>query len=123
MNTENNILIAEFLGHEIAFRDSSVPCIMGNQNAWTPIKYHSDWNWLMQVIEKILSINLMDDDFEYNRIYIGYDTWEKKHYVNLFVSEDKQINGYSENSKIEAVYNACVEFIKWYNEQKGEKKD
>jgi len=83
-------------------------------------QYDRDWNLLMKVIEKITSILMLDDNFKYNYLYIGYDFEDKEHYVNLYVSEDKQINGISKTSKIEAVYEAVVKFINFYNKQKEE---
>lgn len=88
---ENNKIIAEFMGCEIGFADTSEPCIMGKQNAWTPLKYHSDWNWLMEVVEKIKSL-VCESEFT-NRIGLKLNNLNK-----------------------DAVYNACVEFIKWYNQ-------
>ena len=59
-------------------------------------------------------------NFKYNYLYIGYDFEDKEHYVNLYVSEDIQLNGSSKNSKIEATYEAVVKFINFYNKQKEE---
>jgi hypothetical protein len=70
-------------------------------------KYNSDWNWLMELVEKIENYN------EFTNV--------------LFAPQGCAINCYIKNgfsfsndceTKIEAVYNACVEFIKWHNEQK-----
>ena len=83
-------------------------------------QYDRDWNWLMKVVEKITSILMLDDNFKYNYLYIGYDFEDKEHYVNLYVSEDIQLNGSSKNSKIEATYEAVVKFINFYNKQKEE---
>jgi hypothetical protein len=119
---ENNKLLAEFMGltqteinyyyfpkFERAFR-------LGD------LKFHSDWNWLMEVVEKIESLekpitnnpNLVgkNEDYEVHiqgkhvKIYAHGEV--TKEVVDLRSSES--------NSKIEAVYNACIEFIKWYNE-------
>jgi hypothetical protein len=86
------------------------------------LTYHSDWNWLMEVVEKIESLekpitnnpNLVgkNEDYEVHiqgkhvKIYAHGEV--TKEVVDLRSSES--------NSKIEAVYNACIEFIKWYNE-------
>lgn len=108
--TENNKLIAEFLD----FVESPT-----TKKYWTKrssegfgigelvdLKFHTDWNWLMEAVEKIESL--------------GYDV-----FINTTVCRitdcgqtDFEIEEFTNNSKIEAVYNACVEFIKWYNEQK-----
>ena len=55
------------------------------------LKFHKDWNWLMEVVEKIEPL-ISESEFKYR---IGND----------LLSVNK-----------EGVYNACVEFIKWYNE-------
>ena len=106
MNTENNKIIAEFMGiaDEIETGATSLIQIEGitgyykNDN----LKYHSDWNWLMEVVEKIESLgNVFSIDNK--KVYILNDVaW-----CTAQVGE----------TKIQAVYNACLEFSKWYNEQ------
>ena len=65
------------------------------------------WNWLMEVVEKIECC-----DFIFS---IHHEV------ANIFNGECNELT-YNETTqartKIEAVYNACVEFIKWYNENK-----
>lgn len=126
--TENNKLIAEFLGYEFIDGDFKVPHADKTNNSdfkeWCPtywdndldsggylvvpcnLMFHLDWNWLMEVVEKIESL-------EYNVEF------SKNHCIIIAEIEkvdSKRITKYSE-IKIKAVYNACVEFIKWYNEQ------
>ena len=114
--TENNKLIAEFLGwtkkidkegEETPFYN--LPIKFNNPQGvkeYIPLEgfiFDTDWNWLMEVVEKIESLG---NNFiiEGNRGFIN-------------IPQIKQIELRKE-TKIEAVYNACVEFIKWYNEQK-----
>lgn len=113
---ENNKLIAEFLGRNGKINKSlytwkGIDALLSG--GWVPIeqmKFHSDWNWLMQVVEKIESLH------ETNNVLIGTNiTYVQIH--NKVINEQEIFKGVS-NIKIEAVYNACVEFIKWYNEQK-----
>ncbi len=113
--TENNQLIAEFMGVFDKILST------GNIHSWSDApfyyttedtrekvikniskysKYSKDWNWLMQVVEKIESLDY-NITIQYKNCYIDID-------------KDLQIYTFSK-SKIEAVYNACVEFIKWYN--------
>ena len=66
------------------------------------LKYHEDWNWLMLVVDKIESI-------KGTQIFINGISCE-------IMFKGKVITKHF-NTKIEAVYNACVEFIKWYNKQ------
>jgi hypothetical protein len=90
---ENNKLIAEFMNH---YEN------MGNLG----LQYHSDWNWLMEVVERIENLG-----FEFfiveSRCAIAHNTDQS---IETII--DFEIMG----NKREAIYNAVVEFIKWYNE-------
>jgi hypothetical protein len=101
--TENNKIIAEFMGlvyrtkkdYEGWYKDDSFTnriCDFGS------LKYHSDWNWLMEVVEKCL-VGEAEHKKEGNKL------------VSLIYE------GLTELSKIKT-YNACVEFINHYNTQK-----
>jgi len=69
--------------------------------------YHSDWNWLMPVVEKIESL--------------GYDVIINGEWCNInSVELEDDICDISIKGKINAVYLAIVEFIKWHNENKNE---
>ena len=110
---ENNKLIAEFMGVFDKILST------GNIHSWSDApfyytteetkekviknickysKYDSDWNWLMKVVEKCLV-----GEAEYN------EDEAKKAIREIYESLC--------NINISSVYNACVEFIKWYNEQ------
>ena len=93
MITENNKIIAKFMGATLT----------------KDLKYHLDWNWLMEVVEKIESI-LPDDSI----ITIEY----KNCFIPILDDEEPFTIEGGGKTKIEAVYNACLEFIKWYNENK-----
>lgn len=103
--TENNKIIAEFMGvasNGIVFQDE-------NTKEFHPIKYHFDWNWLMEVVEKIEEM-----DFVFNVQYTLVETHDLRDtkFKHTFKPQDKK-------TKKESIYIACVEFIKWYNEQKS----
>lgn len=70
--------------------------------------FHSDWNWLMKVVEKIESLEHWTETSGglQNICLIGS--------INSSCESFKAVA----ETKIEAVYTACLEFIKWYNEQK-----
>lgn len=117
MNTENNKIIAEFMGAKTLTVDEFKAILKDNRDngfIHTPnaeidedLKYHSDWNWLMEVVEKIESL--------------GYDVFINTCVCRITdVGQDvlEDIETFNYENKIQAVYNACVEFIKWYNEQK-----
>ena len=97
---KHNKLIAEFMGMSYGDpNDNSVMIQMTPQgNEVVPInsmKYHTEWNWLMPVVSKILT----------NENYID-------------ITQRENIMDSLPYGMIKDTYNAVVEFIKWYNEQK-----
>ena len=113
---ENNKLIAKFMGlnktkmffnlktgnyvkKETADCDIKVVDVyLKNNKPITNFYYHSDWNWLMEVVEKCLV-----GEAEYN------EDEAKKAIREIYESLC--------NINISSVYNACVEFIQWYNQE------
>ena len=96
---EKNKLIAEFMGypkHKIDFVGKRLNFENSKHNT-----YHKDWNWLIEVVEKIESL--------------GYRMEIVKHICRIYLSNKETIVNSENTPKIEAVYNAVVEFIKWYN--------
>ena len=110
---EKNKLIADFMGckdkntalQTIAERlkDDEIWLPFHNVESINNLKYHKDWNWLIEVIENIESL--------------GYRIEIVKHICRIYLSNKETIIISENIPKIEAVYNACVEFIKWYNNQ------
>jgi hypothetical protein len=96
---ENNKIIAEFI--DIIF-DANRHKPYEDVNGWRyeDLKFHSDWNWLMKVVEKIFK-----DFYKINPCPIY-----------LKINIENALN----EVDIESVYNACVEFINFYNKQKEE---
>lgn len=90
---ESNKLIAEFMGYNVEFvnderyftLDDMLESLSDEE-----LQYHSSWDWLRPVIEKIDSLTMPD---------------------NIHLS----IQGLNIFSSLEDVYLAVVEFIKWYN--------
>jgi hypothetical protein len=115
---ENNRLIAEFIGKVPYINKDGIYEYMVAENApiistnvediwdWLDFRFNYDWNDLMEVVEKIEDLNFS----------IEINKQEKNDYQCLVVKKNILIQEFS-NTKIEAVYNACVEFIKWYNEK------
>jgi len=95
--TENNKIIAEFMGRNGKINKSlytwkGIDKLL--TGGWIPVeqmKFHSDWNWLMEVVEKIS---------EYRLVYPNKAN--KVCDLKVVINKD-------------ALYNSCVEFIKWYN--------
>ena len=125
---ENNKIIAEFMGARIELIDKnyhsydwhgkkySITPITWNDNSEKTLarlyeitlnsefgrlgQFHKDWNWLMEVVEKIFK-----DFYKLNPCPIY-----------LKINIENALN----KVDIESVYNACVEFINFYNKQKEE---
>ena len=122
---ENNKLIAEFMGVFDKILST------GNMHSWSDApfyyttedtrekvikniskysKYSKDWNWLMEVVEKIENLSKEGETYMFSITkFSARVTYKGSRIVDLPI----------DNTKIEAVYNACVEFIKWYNENKS----
>jgi len=145
--TENNELIAKFMEYSRpifmggAKDDGSyfikIPDYFHGHVHPREFKFHLNWNWLMEVVEKI-ETTLYNVPEKYQRgfmkntltangvIYSNYDNRKEFLGWSSYCTLDTQIiwdstmiseNIKRYNTKIEAVYNACVEFIKWYNQQ------
>jgi hypothetical protein len=113
-NLENNKLIAEFMGWTLDDKDINSYRKLNNNvfkySLLSNFKYHTDWNWLMEVVEKI-RVTEKCNDFNIN--YSCDVKIECEGY-------DKVFEIYTSNTinTLQAVYNACVEFIKWDSENK-----
>lgn len=88
--------------------------ISGNFFQAQHLKYHSSWDWLMPVVEKIekctwpvnLYTQIYGDDGHYG-CKITSNNWP----------EGDGINAHDMTSKIEVVWQAVIQFIQWYNNQ------
>ena len=122
---ENNKIIAEFMGFtfekNIGYYDNEmlleqIVYEQQNGNCFDELLFNKDWNWLMAVVEKIETMSNNDQFY----IIVEYDNrdefkgwiWRIDRFVKTLKVNDNRIK-----TKIEATYNACLEFIKWYNEQ------
>lgn len=102
---ETNVLIAEFMGYQTyKFRNLTfVFYSENNHRAESDLHYHDFWDWLMPVVEKIESLSSNQNVIDWSR--------QSKNIFDIKLTE----------SKIEAVYKAVIEFIKWYNENSAKK--
>ena len=128
MIDENNKLIADFMGidtfhHEVFGWYSNEEEHQSEEGKSTPLAYNWSWDWLMPVVEKIESIN--ETDTSYGNLVDITTT-----YVRITRKKENTIYGEPTIvidrktvavSKIDAVYKAVIEFIKWYNEQNRKK--
>lgn len=112
---ENNKLIAEFLGQKgdvLQFPKFGYITTSGNwKDEFTPneLKFHKDWNWLMEVVKKIRNnpiVTNVNYNIEGDFIIEGLTSAEKLDII---------INREDFKSDLEMCYFGVVEFIKWYN--------
>lgn len=87
------------------------------QGAWTlnALRFHSDWNWIMEVKSKICQLNIID---EFNT---SYDSVAKGWYCQLLPAHRDSFSAFYGkilSTEKEAVIEAIDQFIDWYNKQK-----
>tara|TARA_R100000329_G_scaffold15189_1_gene15707 strand:- start:68 stop:502 length:435 start_codon:yes stop_codon:yes gene_type:complete len=109
---ENNRLIAEFMGLRTnSYGDYNIDKdVMGFDMivcSLADTKFHTSWDWLMPVVEKIEE----DDEVDVNILLNGTRIFKWRTDTDI-VNNVAQI---SFDKKIEHVYNAVVEFIKEHN--------
>jgi hypothetical protein len=117
---QNNKLLAIFTGGEdrgkIVGGCDTVAWYLRTENGvkiykelfYSQLAYNSDWNWLMEIVLKIESID--NERFCFDISLSGATIEDMLNDFNTIV----EIVG---KTKIESVYLACVEFVKWYNKQ------
>lgn len=109
--TEGNKLIAEFIGRdwrnetkwEMSY-EFAIPKEVEYPLSEHDLEYHESWNDLMPVVEKIEK-----EGFE---VHIHSDGCYLKRW---FYKGNVPDIGAVRETKIEAVWNTCVQFIIWYN--------
>jgi hypothetical protein len=102
---EDNKLIAEFMGCTHPFNevtDATLYKVSHGTFEAHELKYHTDWNWLISVVDKIKSIS--------GKL--------PTHIGNIPNDEDWESNNFLATN-IEETYRAVVEFIKKYNNGKN----
>jgi hypothetical protein len=123
---EGNKRIAIFMGYkQCSVMVKSIGEMLGfekdgNKIPIDEIEYHTSWDWLMQVVEKI-------EGEGYKVIITTYDT--RIEYVPNFKhpSFHAEHGGGLEDEKIHHAYSAVLQFITWYtahlNDPEGGRKD
>lgn len=116
---ESNKLIAEFMGWDFKEFKGTLYITSLEGNVYTDLddlNYNSSYDWIMPVVEKIEMMNIGGRNPEF---FIMYDSRPefKGWYWNIEVPKQfKKDCLEREESKIQVVYQAVVEFILWYNE-------
>lgn len=110
MNTqENNKMIAEFMGHKLGLDGDGMgepQCRIFEKGLGTKRiedTYSKSWDWLMPVVEKIENLGYEFFIVE-NRVEVAHNT---DHSIETIID-------LTSRSKIDATYNAVVEFITQY---------
>ncbi len=105
---EGNKLIAEFMGGEFNERQSFVYFKLPVNKAYSvldDLKYHSSWDWLMPVVEKIEKGN--------------FGVKQCRKVVEIYIDDTKENIIHSKHrNRIESLWYAIIEFINWYNKNK-----
>jgi hypothetical protein len=117
---EGNILIAEFV---CGWKPGELFTWPSGGRGWAnekDFKYHTSWDWLMPVVEKISTIQFTDES------WIGSEPYQNYAWPRTFGMRDEEGNYmvrfnasplHTASTLIEAVWLAVVDFIKWDNQQ------
>lgn len=127
-----NKLLAEFMGAKFDNHDNqhqkhwlfpnslnwyhnTVPGYIFKHN----LKYHSDWNWLMSVVDKIEDLRYKDiEDNEIQWFVVIGEGADCRIYHDY--SDVDEIVVYGAESKIVAAWQAIVEFVRSYLKEENE---
>jgi len=96
---EGNKLIAEFMEYKIPKQTHNLDWI-DYGGMFQPMKFHSSWDWLVPVIQKIFSLPFIED--------------------SIMILKWADVNLAWSRKEIGEIWESCVRFIKWYNTQKEE---
>lgn len=83
---------------------------LNSRNYIMNLQYHSSWDWLMAVIEKIEANNKIAVQIERNSCRIS------KYESDFQVIPFDIVRSQRFKTKIETVYTSVVSYIKWYND-------
>lgn len=108
---KGNKMIAEFVGHKLIGKpewEYEYWLIEGNNYRGDELKYHTSWDWLMPVVEKIEGLNFGVNIYQGNGCHIFS--------YGKCIDENTTI-GFAQNCKfkIESVWRCVVQFI--YNQK------
>lgn len=111
---EGNKIIAEFMGaKQTTLGDWILPDRDNAQLADFHFMYHSSWDWLMPVVEKINTIAI-DNYGEMSVFIFPYICYIGENMNTAIVV----ITQAQHPTLIDMVWTAVVTFIKWYNNKK-----
>lgn len=115
---EGNKLIAEFLQFDYSDAPSDGTC----NSDESYLKYHSSWDCLMPVVEKIEAL----DDLIVNKVWVSingnscgmWTYFDPKDVLRIGTENNSfKIKHVSKEGKLKATWLAVIAFIEWYNNQ------
>lgn len=117
---EGNKMIAEFMGFK-RIESPKVKEVYMRAKHWIieghgyfddeELKYHTSWDWLMPCVEKIETIDQEKEDDGYSVLIQGVLCQiSDMNMMGTLISE-----GFKDK-KIDAVWQAVIQFITWYNQ-------
>ena len=119
---EGNKLIAQFmkLHSAIILSDASQNedgielAYSYNKRAYllSQLEYHFNWDWLMPVVEKILSSKFSDGES------VSFRTFSINDAQKCGLVRINRFTLFCENTLIESVYMAVIDVVKWHNQPK-----
>ena len=122
---ENNKLIAEFMGN-IPIFENEYKMVTHNNMCYgiDELKYDTDWNWLMPVVERIESLGVKSIryiDFHIMPDAIIVTNQDNEENPLILINRSEGIGSVQKDiimfeTKLQATYKAVVEFINWHNE-------
>jgi hypothetical protein len=119
---EGNRLIAKFMGYNVEMIDNEFYFTLDDMLESfcnDEIHYHSSWDWLMPVMQKIGTLGFC--------ITLEFDEKPYLTYISImdnstatYIDEDYEDRDYEIESDIHLAWFNVVNFIKWYNKQEDE---
>lgn len=113
--TETNKLIAEFMGYEsYKFRGYTMFVYeKNNHRADIDLHYHTSWDWLMPVVDKIEDIRFDNEDKNSFVSHHKYDVDTRGIGCTITDVQEGKVVGYGDcATKRDSTYQAIIEFIK-----------
>lgn len=117
---EGNKLIAEFMGFIFYDDENKYYHIKDGYFLCEPsqLKYHSSWDWLMLVVEKIENVNPENNVYETDFSFQFTNRVTEYSCCVFMLHANEELFTVDAPTRIESAWLAVVEFIKWYNKNK-----
>jgi hypothetical protein len=83
--------------------------VYDNNTSTHELRYDTNWNWLMHVVDKIESLG--------SPVFISSNSCTIYERVDFSTNRGDWFVQEYDHTKIDATWKACVAYIKWYNER------